>query len=99
MNICISCLNNVLTRSFFPDVKLYENTDFDINFFVVNELSSDQEIDVKIEDTRKFAQTPIFVSATLTPGQNYTGRFVIKGGMVGETTYVYTDVIMFRISE
>jgi hypothetical protein len=69
-------------------VKLFENTKLELVFYVINELSKDQEIDVRIQDTQGFAQSPTIISTTLTHDQNYTGRFVISGGLFGVTTYV-----------
>ncbi|XP_060601106.1 uncharacterized protein LOC132754487, partial [Ruditapes philippinarum] len=69
-------------------VKLYENTKLELVFYVINKLSKDQDIDVRIQDTQGFAETPTIISLTLTPGQNYTGKFVITGGLFGATTNV-----------
>jgi hypothetical protein len=69
-------------------VKLYENTKLELVFHVINELSKEQDIDVRIQDTEGFAQSPAIISLTLKPGQNYTGKFVITGGSFGVTTYV-----------
>jgi hypothetical protein len=69
-------------------VKLYENIKLELVFYVINELSKEQDIDVRIQDTQGFAQSPTIISERLTPGQNYTGKFVITGGSFGVTTYV-----------
>ncbi|XP_045208573.2 uncharacterized protein LOC123560448 [Mercenaria mercenaria] len=68
--------------------KLYENTKLDIPFTVVNKLSKDQDIDVRIQDTQGFAEAPTIISATLKPGENITGKFVITGGLLGVSTDV-----------
>ncbi|XP_053404939.1 uncharacterized protein LOC123555693 [Mercenaria mercenaria] len=72
----------------YTGVKLYENTKMDIPFSVLNKLSTDQDIDVRIRDTQGFAEAPTIISFTLKPGKNFTGKFVIRGGISGITTTV-----------
>lgn len=68
-------------------MKLYKNETIDIPFTVTNAGSKQQDIDVKIEDDKHFAQDPKIVSFQIPAGNNKTGKFKIKGGLViGETT-------------
>lgn len=60
--------------------KLYENKTLDIDFTVVNIVSFEQDIDVRILDDKGFALAPQFLSATLKPGENITGHFTLRGG-------------------
>lgn len=71
----------------FVGVKFYQNDTLAIPFTVINQGSKQQDVDVRIEDDKKFAQPPSILSATIKPGQNFTGTFVIRAGLtVGETT-------------
>ena len=68
-------------------MKLYKNELIDISFTVINAGSQQQEIDVKIEDDKMFAQNPLQLAFLILAGANTTGMFQIKGGLiVGETT-------------
>ena len=58
----------------------------DIPFTVTNKLSKEQDIDIRIHDTQHLAQQPIVLSATLKPGQNFTGKFVLGGGLLSVET-------------
>ncbi|XP_053376726.1 uncharacterized protein LOC123529517 [Mercenaria mercenaria] len=78
----------ILSVPSYTGVKLYENTKLDIPFSVLNKLSTDQDIDVRIQDTQGFAEAPTIISFTLKPGENFTVNFVITGGMSGVTTTV-----------
>ncbi|XP_060599414.1 uncharacterized protein LOC132753018 [Ruditapes philippinarum] len=70
-------------------VKFYQNETLSIPFTVINEGAKEQDVDVKIEDDKKFALPPSILSATIKPGENFTGRFIIRAGLtVGETTTV-----------
>lgn len=56
---------------------------------MVNIWTKEQDIDVRIDDDKGFAQFPQILSpsAKIKPGENFTGHFTLKGGMViGETT-------------
>ena len=81
------CLKHQLIFLHSLGVKLYKNELIDISYTVINAGSQKQDIDVKIEDDKKFAQVPVVVSYTIAAGANKTGKFQIKGGLiVGETT-------------
>lgn len=68
-------------------MKLYQNDTLDIPFTVINEAQKEQDIDVKLEDDKKFALAPVLISATIKAGQNFTGHFSIQAGMIpGVTT-------------
>lgn len=70
-------------------VRFYQNETLAIPFTVINQGSKEQDVDVKIEDDKKFAQPPSILSSTIKPGQNFSGTFTIKAGLtVGETTTV-----------
>jgi hypothetical protein len=60
----------------------------DIPFTVTNKLSNKQEVDIRITDTQGLAQAPLIISATIKPGENFTGKFVLDGGLLGVETYV-----------
>ena len=54
---------------------------------MINAGSQQQDIDVKIEDDKKFAQVPLQLAFLIKAGANKTGKFQIQGGLiVGETT-------------
>ena len=68
-------------------MKLYKNEFIDIPFTVINAGSKQQDIDVKIEDDKKFAQAPLSLAFLIPAKANKTGKFKIKGGLIiGETT-------------
>ena len=58
----------------------------EIPFTVTNKLSKEQDIDIRINDTQHLAQQPDVLSATLKHDQNYTGKFVLDGGLLGVET-------------
>ncbi|XP_045208572.2 uncharacterized protein LOC123560447 [Mercenaria mercenaria] len=87
--ILITPISLKLIMPSLTGLKFFQNETLTIPFTVVNEGSKEQDVDVKIEDDKKFAQAPHILSATIKPGQNFTAKFVIKAGLtVGETTTV-----------
>jgi hypothetical protein len=58
----------------------------EIPFTVTNKLSKEQDFDIRITDTQGLAQAPLIISQTIKPGENYTGKFVLDGGLLGVET-------------
>ena len=69
-----------------PATKLFEHMKLEIPFTVTNKLAKRQDIDVRITDTQGLAEEPRVLSPTLQPGENYTGKFVLSGGLLGVET-------------